>query len=274
MLGSISDIRRDYMLKSFDESHAADNPFDQFREWWDEATSADIDEVNAMTLATVDANGKPAARIVLLKGYTHEGFVFFTNYESAKGQDLAINPNAALLFFWKELERQIRIEGTVEKIDPADSDAYFHSRPAGSRIGAWVSPQSKVIPDRALLEVLDPEQNATFYDNYLELEYDLSKVLFIAAANSLQSIQPALRDRLEIIDLSGYAVEEKIEIAKRHLIPKQKELHGLKNTPIRFTDRLLEKIIQDYTRESGVRELDRQLASIMRYEARQLMLIS
>ena len=152
MLGSISDIRRDYMLKSFDESHAADNPFDQFREWWDEATSADIDEVNAMTLATVDANGKPAARIVLLKGYTHEGFVFFTNYESAKGQDLAINPNAALLFFWKELERQIRIEGTVEKIDPADSDAYFHTRPAGSRIGAWVSPQSKVIPDRAFLE--------------------------------------------------------------------------------------------------------------------------
>lgn len=129
-------------------------------------------------------------------------------------------------------------------------------------------------PSSALLEVLDPEQNATFYDNYLELEYDLSKVLFIATANSLQSIQPALRDRLEIIDLSGYAVEEKIEIAKRHLIPKQKELHGLKNTPIRFTDKLLEKIIQDYTRESGVRELDRQLASIMRYEARQLVLKS
>lgn len=152
MLSSISDIRRDYMLKSFDESHAAKDPFDQFKEWWEEATSADIDEVNAMTLATVDANGKPAARIVLLKGYTHEGFVFFTNYQSAKGQDLAINSNAALLFFWKELERQIRIEGTVEKIDPADSDAYFHSRPAGSRIGAWVSPQSKVIPDRAFLE--------------------------------------------------------------------------------------------------------------------------
>ena len=152
MLSSISDIRRDYMLKSFDESHAANNPFDQFREWWEEATSADIDEVNAMTLATVDGNGKPAARIVLLKGYTQDGFVFFTNYESAKGQDLAINPNAALLFFWKELERQIRIEGTVEKIDPADSDAYFHSRPAGSRIGAWVSPQSKVIPNRAFLE--------------------------------------------------------------------------------------------------------------------------
>ena len=126
-------------------------------------------------------------------------------------------------------------------------------------------------PSSALLEVLDPEQNSTFYDNYLELEYDLSKVLFIATANSLQSIQPALRDRLEIIELSGYAVEEKIEIAKKHLIPKQKDLHGLKTTPIRFADKLVEKIIQDYTRESGVRELDRQLASIMRYEAKELV---
>ena len=127
-------------------------------------------------------------------------------------------------------------------------------------------------PSSALLEVLDPEQNNNFYDNYLELEYDLSKVLFIATANNMQNIQPALRDRLEIIDLSGYAVEEKIEIAKRHLIPKQKELHGLKNTPIKFNDKLLEKVIQDYTRESGVRELDRQLASIMRFEARELVL--
>ena len=127
-------------------------------------------------------------------------------------------------------------------------------------------------PSSALLEVLDPEQNSTFYDNYLELEYDLSKVLFIATANSLQSIQPALRDRLEIIELSGYAVEEKVEIAKRHLLPKQKELHGLKSTPLRFTDKLVEKIIQDYTRESGVRELDRQLASIMRYEAKELVM--
>lgn len=152
MLSSISDIRRDYMLKSFDESHAASNPFDQFKDWWEEATSVEIDEVNAMTLATVDLNGKPSARIVLLKGYTHDGFVFFTNYESAKGQELYANPNAALLFFWKELERQIRIEGSVEKISEADSDAYFHSRPAGSRIGAWVSPQSKVIPDRSFLE--------------------------------------------------------------------------------------------------------------------------
>ena len=116
-------------------------------------------------------------------------------------------------------------------------------------------------PSSALLEVLDPEQNHTFYDNYLEGEYDLSKVLFIATANNAQNIQPALRDRLEIIDLSGYAVEEKIEIAKRHLLPKQKDLHGLKTTPFKVSDKVLEKVIQDYTRESGVRELDRQLVS-------------
>ena len=125
-------------------------------------------------------------------------------------------------------------------------------------------------PSSALLEVLDPEQNNTFYDNYLELEYDLSKVLFIATANNLQNIQPALRDRLEIIELGGYAVEEKIEIAKRHLIPKQKEAHGLKSSNFKISDKILEKIIQDYSRESGVRELDRHLAAIMRYQARQL----
>ncbi len=127
-------------------------------------------------------------------------------------------------------------------------------------------------PSSALLEVLDPEQNNTFYDNYLELEYDLSKVLFIATANNIQNIQPALRDRLEIIDLSGYAVEEKVEIAKRHLLPRQKEMHGLVKNNFRMSDKVLEKLIQDYTRESGVRELDRQLASVMRYQAKQVAL--
>lgn len=125
-------------------------------------------------------------------------------------------------------------------------------------------------PSSALLEVLDPEQNHTFYDNYLELEYDLSKVLFIATANNINNIQPALRDRLEIIDLSGYAVEEKVEIAKRHLIPKQKEAHGLDKVPVRINDKVLEKVVEDYTRESGVRELDRQLAAIMRYMAKEV----
>ena len=124
-------------------------------------------------------------------------------------------------------------------------------------------------PSSALLEVLDPEQNNTFYDNYLELEYDLSKVLFIATANDINNIQPALRDRLEVINLNGYAVEEKIEIARRHLLPKQKDVHGLKPTSFKISDKILEKIIQDYTRESGVRELDRYIASVMRYQAKE-----
>ena len=125
-------------------------------------------------------------------------------------------------------------------------------------------------PSSALLEVLDPEQNHSFYDNYLESEYDLSKTLFIATANDISRIQPALRDRLEIIDLSGYAVEEKVEIAKRHLLPKQKSAHGLDKINFKVQDTVLEKVIEDYTRESGVRELDRQLASIMRYQAKEL----
>lgn len=127
-------------------------------------------------------------------------------------------------------------------------------------------------PSSALLEVLDPEQNNTFYDNYLELEYDLSKVLFIATANNIQNIQPALRDRLEIIDLSGYAVEEKIQIAQRHLVPKQKEAHGLNKLNLKISDKVLQKVIENYTRESGVRELDRQLAAIMRFKAKEFSL--
>lgn len=127
-------------------------------------------------------------------------------------------------------------------------------------------------PSSALLEVLDPEQNNSFYDQYVEMEYDLSKVLFIATANSLATIQPALRDRMEIIDISGYSVEEKIEIAERHLIPKQLEAHGLKNKHVRFSKQVIQKIIEDYTRESGVRELDRKLAGVMRSVAKDVAL--
>ncbi|PUZ30230.1 ATP-dependent Lon protease [Chitinophaga costaii] len=127
-------------------------------------------------------------------------------------------------------------------------------------------------PSSALLEVLDPEQNSSFYDNYLELEYDLSKVLFIATANNINAIHPALRDRLEIIDLSGYSIEEKVEIAKRHLLPKQKEAHGLKDLKLKFSNALLDKTIQYYTRESGVRELDRVFASLMRSLAKDVAL--
>lgn len=164
---SIADIRSDYKLKSFDESDAEVNPFDQFTKWWDEAVSAEIDEVNAMTLATANIDAKPTARIVLLKGYSNEGFIFFTNYKSAKGQEIAINHHVALLFFWKELERQIRIEGIADKISAADSDAYFNSRPGGSKIGAWASPQSKVIPNRAFLEKNIEDLTAKYPDDNL-----------------------------------------------------------------------------------------------------------
>jgi pyridoxamine 5'-phosphate oxidase len=167
MANSIADIRKDYMLKSFDESDAAANPFDQFTKWWDEAVNAEIDEVNAMTLATASIDAKPTARIVLLKGYTKEGFIFFTNYKSAKGQEISNNHNVALLFFWKELERQIRIEGIVEKISALDSDAYFNSRPGGSKIGAWASPQSEVIPNRTLLEKNIEDLTAKYPDENL-----------------------------------------------------------------------------------------------------------
>ena len=148
----IADIRKDYMRESLSEGDVEKDPFLQFGRWWNEAINAQIDEVNAMTLATATSSGKPSARIVLLKGYDEKGFVFFTNYMSRKGQEIAQNGQATLLFFWKELERQVRIEGRIEKISAEENDEYFHSRPEGSRIGAWSSPQSQVIKDRTVIE--------------------------------------------------------------------------------------------------------------------------
>ena len=148
----LADIRKDYKLESLDESDVAASPFDQFDKWFGDATKAELPEPNAMTLATCDASGRPSARIVLIKGYDERGIVFFTNYQSRKGQDLAANNRAALLFFWPELERQVRIEGRVETVSAADSDAYFQSRPVASRIGVWASPQSQVLPSRTELE--------------------------------------------------------------------------------------------------------------------------
>ena len=165
---SIADIRRDYKLQSFLETEAAANPIEQFTKWWQEAINSNIDEVNAMTLATANAAGVPAARIVLLKGYNPNGFIFFTNYESDKGKNLAQNPHAALVFFWKELERQIRIEGTVEKVSAEESDRYFNSRPASSRIGAWASPQSAVIENRMVIEQNVERYSSIFANDSIE----------------------------------------------------------------------------------------------------------
>lgn len=139
-------------MKTLDEAHVERDPLKQFGIWMVEAIHAQVPEPTAMSLATVAAGGRPAGRIVLLKGVDPRGFVFYTNYESRKAQELAAHPLAALTFLWKELERQVRIEGTVEKVGEADSDEYFATRPLGSRIGAWASPQSRTIASRAWLE--------------------------------------------------------------------------------------------------------------------------
>lgn len=148
----LASIRKDYSLKILDESSVSPDPFQQFRSWFDEAIAAEIDEVNAMTLSTADKNGRPSGRIVLLKGLEEGGFVFFTNYHSHKGKEILENPFAALNFFWKELQRQVRIEGVITKIDESKSDAYFLSRPYGSQEGAWASTQSEVIASRSVIE--------------------------------------------------------------------------------------------------------------------------
>ena len=157
-----SAIRKEYMRHRLTEGEVSADPFHLFGLWWQEAINAEIEEVNAMTLATASPAGVPSARIVLLKGYDERGFVFFTNYESFKGRELQENPRACLVFFWKELERQVRITGLAAKVSAQESDEYFHSRPEASRIGAWVSPQSQVIPGREWLEKREGELMESF----------------------------------------------------------------------------------------------------------------
>ena len=148
----LAQIRRDYELKTLDESHVDRDPMKQFGVWMVEAIHAQVPEPTAMTLSTVDAKGRPSGRIVLLKGVDPRGFVFFTNYQSRKGREMAANPQAALTFMWKELERQVRIEGRIEQVSPEESTTYYETRPLGARIGAWASPQSEVIDNRGWLE--------------------------------------------------------------------------------------------------------------------------
>jgi pyridoxamine 5'-phosphate oxidase len=157
-------VRHNYDRDTLDEARAASDPFAQFGTWIADALAANLREPNAMTLATVDAGGQPAARIVLLRGWDRRGFVFFTNYVSAKGRQIEKNPAAALVFFWDTLERQVRIEGRIAKLTADESDAYFASRPRGSRIGAWASPQSQAVPDRAALEARVAEVEQRFAD--------------------------------------------------------------------------------------------------------------
>ena len=168
MEDKIANLRRDYSLESLTEDSISKDPITQFSAWWEEAIEAKIDEVNAMTLATTAGDGVPSARIVLLKDYSREGFVFFTNYHSYKGQQLLENPKACLLFFWKELERQVRIIGIVSRLSDKDNDAYFQSRPEASRIGALVSPQSSVIESREWLHSRFKEKESELSGTYIQ----------------------------------------------------------------------------------------------------------
>jgi len=164
---NIAGIRKEYQLQSLTETDVAPDPIVQFTRWWDDALKSKIEEVNAMTLATAGTNAMPSARIVLLKEFSESGFVFFTNYDSFKGRELQENPNACLVFFWKELERQVRISGHVKKISTTESDDYFATRPEGSRIGAWASPQSKVIDSRAVIEERLAAYQQKFADGHI-----------------------------------------------------------------------------------------------------------
>ena len=161
---SIADLRQEYAKHKLDAAHVADDPIEQFRTWFEEAQEADVDEPNAMTLATAAPNGQPSARIVLLKGLDARGFHFYTNYESQKGTEIAQNPKVSLVFLWKPLERQVRIQGVAERLPEKESTAYFHSRPRGSQLGAWASPQSRVIENRDVLHKRKEAVEAEYAD--------------------------------------------------------------------------------------------------------------
>ncbi len=164
---SIADLRKDYTLQGLHENDVDTNPFVQFKRWFDEARSSQLSEPNAMTLATTTQEGQPSARIVLLKDFDARGFVFYTNYNSHKGQELAENPQAALVFWWAELERQVRVCGHVEKVSDTESDTYYYSRPISSRLGAWASEQSEVIENREVLEQRLKELESKYLDSYV-----------------------------------------------------------------------------------------------------------
>ncbi|KND59675.1 Pyridoxamine 5'-phosphate oxidase [Candidatus Burkholderia verschuerenii] len=162
---TLADLRKNYSCGSLDAADVDRDPIRQFDTWFAQALDAQLPEPNAMTLATVDAHGRPSARIVLIKGVDARGFVFFTNYDSRKGREMAANPSASLLFHWIELERQVRIEGRIEKTSAEESDTYYASRPLGSRIGAWASDQSQPLANREALEAREREMTAKFGDN-------------------------------------------------------------------------------------------------------------
>jgi pyridoxamine 5'-phosphate oxidase len=210
MKNSIANIRKDYSLQTLQEEDAHTDAIQQFDKWWQEALHSEIEEVNAMTLATATASGKPTARIVLLKDFDKNGFVFFTNYHSHKGKEMEQNPFACMVFFWKELERQVRIEGSITKLSSPESDAYFNSRPIGSRIGAWASPQSKVIASRNVIEENVAELEKTFAGKDIERPPQWGGyILKPALVEFWQGRSNRLHDRLQYTALNneGWKIE-------------------------------------------------------------------